>query len=117
MQVRRVRVQIETTRLRIVGTIRLPMEGYRSRTTDFLNAHDVGFIPVTDAELLVDGAAPLRHEYLAVGCRHIVAAAELEDLGIVDDLDDLDGEAEAGPEPVPPAPRLSSVSVPPPGTA
>lgn len=103
MQVRKVRVQIETTRQRIVGTIRLPTEGYRSRTTDFLNAQGTGFIAVTDAQVMGDETVPQRHDYIAVGCRHIVAAAELEDLG-------PEEEADAGPT----VASLGSVSVPPP---
>lgn len=110
MQVRQVRVQIETTRVRIVGTVRLPTEGYRSRTTDFLNAHDTGFIALTDAELIGDGPAPQRHEYMAIGCRHIVAAAELEDLGVADD-ESIATPAVPLPE-IPP--REDRVSVPPP---
>jgi uncharacterized protein DUF6812 len=83
MQIRRVRVQIETTRLRITGVLQLPTEGYRSRTTDFLNGHDPGFLALTDAELLpLDGSPAEQRDYVAVGCRHIVALAEVEDLGV-----------------------------------
>jgi len=104
MQVRRVRVQVETERLRIVGTLQLPVEGYRSRTTDFLNAHETGFIALTDADVTpVDGGPSQRQEFVAVGCRHIAALAELEDLGVGDD--------EARPEPTA---TLGSTSAPPP---
>ena len=103
MQVRRVRLQIETVRQRIVGTLQLPTEGYRSRTTDFLNAHETGFIALTDVELHPhDGGEAARHDYAAVGSRHIVTLAELEDLGT--------GEE----EPLPPAPRAIAASEPPP---
>ena len=44
MQFRRERVRVETQRHIIEGTLQLPNEGYRSRTTDFLNAHDSDFI-------------------------------------------------------------------------
>jgi hypothetical protein len=88
MQVRLVRVLIETGRLRITGTLQLPTEGYRSRTTDFLNAHDTGFIALTDAEVAArEGATPLKHDFVAVGTRHIVGLMELEDLGISDEGD------------------------------
>ena len=105
MQVRRVRLQIETIRQRVVGTLQLPTEGYRSRTTDFLNAHETGFIALTDVELLpYDGGEPASHAYAAIGSRHIVTLTELEDLGIAEE------------EPLPSAPRtLSSTSEPPPG--
>ena len=88
MQIRRVRVQIETERLRISGVLQLPTEGYRSRTTDFLNGHDTGFIALTDAEVLpIDGSPGEQRDYVAVGCRHIVALAELEDLGVREEDD------------------------------
>ena len=103
MQVRRVRLQIETVRQRIVGTLQLPTEGYRSRTTDFLNAHESGFIALTDVELHpYDGGLASRHPYAAVGSRHIVTLAELEDLGTSEE------------EPPPPAPRAVVTSEPPP---
>jgi hypothetical protein len=103
MQIRRVRVQIETERLRITGVLQLPVEGYRSRTTDFLNGHDTGFIALTEAEVLpIDGAPGESRDYVAVGCRHIVALAELEDLGEV--------EEDTGS-----LPGIGAPSVPPPG--
>jgi hypothetical protein len=105
MQVRRVRLQIESVRSRIVGTLQLPTEGYRSRTTDFLNAHETGFIALTDVELHpYDGGEPSTHAYAAIGSRHIVTLTEIEDLGIAEE------------EPLPPAPRatLGSTSAPPP---
>lgn len=105
MQVRRVRVQIETTRGRVVGTIRLPIEGYRSRTTDFLNAHETGFIALTEASIEGPGGMQ-EHAYVAIGCRHIVMAAEVEDLGVEEgDELPLPGEATLGP----------TTSIPPPG--
>src|SRR3954454_5633280 len=107
MQVRRVRVQVETERLRIVGTLQLPTEGYRSRTTDFLNAHETGFIALTDAEVQpVDGSPLTARDFVAVGCRHIAALVEIEDLGVVD--------ADPGAPEVPAG--LGSTSTPPPGT-
>jgi hypothetical protein len=105
MHVRRERVRIETQRHEIEGTVQLPSEGYRSRTTDFLNAHDREFLALTDVEVRwLDGSrAPERHEYLAVALTHIVLVFELETLGIVD-------EAGGVPEPAP----LMTVSTPPP---
>jgi hypothetical protein len=103
MQVRRVRLQIETAEQRIVGTLQLPTEGYRSRTTDFLNAHETGFIALTDVELQPhDGGPGSSHAYAAVGCRHIVAIAEIEDLGTSEE------------DPLQPTHGLASTSVPPP---
>ena len=97
MQVRRVRLQIQTIRQRIVGTLQLPTEGYRSRVTDFLNAHETGFIALTDVELNPhDGGEGSTHAYAAVGARHIVTLTEIEDLGMAEE------------EPLPPAPRVAS---------
>jgi hypothetical protein len=103
MQVRRMRVQIETERLRIVGTLQLPTEGYRSRVTDFLNSHETGFIALTDAHVTsIQGNASVAQDFVAVGCRHIAALVELEDLGVAED--------EARGEPL----GLTGPSIPPP---
>ncbi len=51
MQFRRERVRVETQRHIIEGTLQLPHEGYRSRTTDYLNAHDSDFIALIDADV------------------------------------------------------------------
>src|SRR3954452_12603636 len=104
MHFRRERVRIETDRHEIEGTLQLPNEGFRSRTTDFLNAHERDFLAVTDVELAwLDGSRePERHEYLAIAVRHIVLVLELETLGVYD-------EAGATPAPFPVA-----VSQPPP---
>ena len=104
MQFRRERVRIETQRHDMVGVLQLPNEGYRSRTTDFLNAHEREFLALTDVEVTwLDGSRPPeRHDYLAVATRHVVLVVELEDLGSSED---------AGMAPSP----LASLSVPPPG--
>jgi hypothetical protein len=101
MHFRRERVRIETQRHEIEGTVQLPSEGYRSRTTDFLNAHERDFLALTDVEVrwLAGDRAPERHGYLAVAVPHIVMVVELETLGVVD---------EAAPPP------LAAVSTPPP---
>jgi Family of unknown function (DUF6812) len=105
MHYRRERVRIETQRHEIEGTVLLPSEGYRSRTTDFLNAQEREFLALTDAEVRwPDGSrGPERHEYLAVGMPHIVLVVELATLGFVD---------ESGAEPAPAA--VTAISTPPP---
>jgi hypothetical protein len=105
MHYRRERVRIETERHEIEGTVQLPSEGYRSRTTDFLNAHERDFLALTDVEVRwLDAAREAeRHEFLALAVRHIVLVLELETLGIVDD-------SGSEPEPAP----LAAVSSPPP---
>src|SRR6478735_2178504 len=87
MHFRRERVRIETQRHDMVGVLQLPTEGYRSRTTDFLNAHEREFLALTDVEVTwLDGSRPPEHhEYLAVGTRHVVMVIELEDLGTFDE--------------------------------
>lgn len=84
MSFRRERVRIETQRHELVGTLQLPHEGYRSRTTDFLNAHDGEFLALTDVDVTWrDGArAPEHHEFLALATRHVVLVVELEDLDV-----------------------------------
>jgi hypothetical protein len=105
MHFRRERVRIETERHEIEGTLQLPNEGYRSRTTDFLNAHEKDFLALTDVEVrwLDAGREPERHDFLALAVRHVVLVLELETLGVFD---------ESGAEPQPG--RLSAVSTPPP---
>jgi hypothetical protein len=104
MHFRRERVRLETQRHEIEGTLQLPNEGFRSRTTDFLNAHEREFIALTDAEVRwLDGSRTgERHEFLAVAVRQIVIVLELETLGVVD-------ESGATPEP-----GLTAISTPPP---
>jgi hypothetical protein len=87
MHFRRERVRIETQRHELEGTLQLPNEGYRSRTTDFLNAHEREFLALTDVSVhWLDGSrSPERHEFLALATRHVVMVIELEDLGVSDD--------------------------------
>src|SRR3954469_18292504 len=97
MHFRRERVRIETERHEIEGTLQLPNEGFRSRTTDFLNAHERDFLAATDAVLtwLAGSRERERHEYLAIAVRHVVLVLELETLGVVDETG-----AEPGPTPI-----------------
>lgn len=86
MHFRRERVFVETASRRIIGTLQLPNEGYRSRTTDFLNANDHAFIALTDAEVApVHGGEATRHEFIAVSARHVVLLVELGTLEVLDD--------------------------------
>ena len=87
MQFRRERVRVETQRHIIEGTLQLPNEGYRSRTTDFLNAHDSDFIALIDADVIwTDGARePERQEFMAISARHVILVTELESFGVVDE--------------------------------
>ena len=109
MAIRKIRVQIETGRLRISGVLQLPTEGYRSRVTDYLNGHETGFFAVTEAEVTpLDGSPAEARDYVAVGARHIVCVYELEDLGTVADESAgptvADYSTPSVPPPVPPTP-------------
>ena len=102
MHLRRERVRIETQRHEMEGTLQLPNEGFRSRTTDFLSAHEREFLALTDVDVRrLDGDHEVeRHDFLAVAVSHIVLVIELEDLGEVE---------EAGP---PAGPILASTPPP-----
>ena len=102
MHFRRERVRIETPRHTMEGTLQLPNEGYRSRTTDFLNAHEREFLALTDVDLRwLDGAhEPEHHDYLAVAVPHVIMVIELEDLGPAEDSSLLPFVAST-PPPVP----------------
>ncbi len=101
MHFRRQRVRIETERHVIEGTLQLPNEGYRSRMTDFLNAHEQEFVPVTDAEVswLDASRRAERVKYVAVSSRHVVLVTELESLGVFDEAADAPLAAPSSPPP------------------
>jgi uncharacterized protein DUF6812 len=69
------RVILETARYRITGTLRLPRDGYRSRLTDYLNAAERTFLPLTDAALVsLDRGVSEEHAFVAVSIAQIVIA-------------------------------------------
>ena len=109
MAFRRERLRIETQRHEIEGVLQLPTEGYRSRTTDYLNAHDSDFIALTDAVVRpLDGGEPEERAFVAVNLRHAVLVIELESLGVTNDpIGPMVATLAPAPEP----------SVPPPGVA
>jgi hypothetical protein len=76
VQHRHERVYVETARHRITGVLTLPADGYRSRLSDFLNAHERDFVSLTDAVVEIIGreGPGTRHEFLAVSRGHIVLA-------------------------------------------
>src|SRR5215210_6193295 len=86
MAYRRLRLRVETARHVVEGTLQLPTEGYRSRTTDYLNAHDSDFIALTDVVVRpLDGGVVAEHEFVAVNLSHAVLVVELESLGVSND--------------------------------
>jgi hypothetical protein len=66
----------ETTRYRITGTLLLPRDGYRSRLTDYLNASERSFIPLTDVEIApLEGPGDVkRRAFIALSVSQIVLA-------------------------------------------
>ena len=74
------RVQIETDRLKIVGNVTLPPEGYQSRFSDFLNREDVAFLPLVDVEMTwLESGEVIERDFAAVGKAHIRCAFALEE--------------------------------------
>ncbi len=69
------RIVIETSRYRITGVLRLPKDGYRSRLTDYLNAAERNFLPLTDVEMVpFDGGPAERRAFVALSLGQIVLA-------------------------------------------
>ncbi len=75
------RIIAETERYRITGLLSLPPDGYRSRLSDYLNAPERSFLPLTDVELsLLDGTGGVeQHGFLALALSHIVFAVPLDE--------------------------------------
>jgi uncharacterized protein DUF6812 len=72
------RAVFETDRLRVVGDVTLPPEGYQSRFSDLLNREDLAFIPLVNAEVSPLGGGEVeRHPFLAVGKAHVRVAYPL----------------------------------------
>lgn len=77
------RIIIETERHRITGLLRLPVDGYRSRLTDYLNASERTFLALTDVEVtrLEESAQVEQREFLALSLRHVVLAMPADPSG------------------------------------
>ena len=76
MDTRIERIVLETDRLKIVGELHLPREGYRSRLSDYLNHGEVVFIPLSNAQVSPiggDGEAQ-RRDFIAVARTHVQLA-------------------------------------------
>ena len=73
MQQRQQRVELETARHRITGSLTLSASGFRSRMSDLLNAAEREFLALTDVTLLpLDGGPAEHREFVAVGRAHVV---------------------------------------------
>lgn len=73
MDTRIERIVLETDRLRIVGDLHLPREGYRSRLSDYLNHGEVVFIPLANAIVRpINGDGPGQsRNFIAVARVHV----------------------------------------------
>ncbi len=79
MDQREERIVVETARYRITGLLTLPRDGYRSRLTDYLNAGERMFLPLTDVELTsLERGSSERCEFLALAVSQIVFARPAE---------------------------------------
>ena len=77
---RKERIELETARHRITGSVTLSQNGFRSRVSDLLNASERDFIALTDVTLEpIDGGAAVKREFLAVSRHHIVFVAPADD--------------------------------------
>ena len=77
MDLREEQVVLETDRYRIVGTLTLPREGYRSRLSDYVNQRDREFFAVSDATItsLDDTESTRRAAFIMVARRHVTLVA------------------------------------------
>jgi hypothetical protein len=83
MDTRIERIVLETDRLKIVGELHLPREGYRSRLSDYLNHGEVIFIPLSNAvvrPIVGDGPGQTRN-FIAVARTHVHLAYPASDNG------------------------------------
>jgi hypothetical protein len=87
MEHRDERIIVETARHRISGLVRLPVDGYRSRLTDYLNASEREFLALTDVEVTSLNGAPRveQRDFVALSLRHIVLAMPAAESGIASD--------------------------------
>ena len=73
---RKERIELETTRHRMTGSVTLSQNGFRSRVSDLLNASEREFIALTDVTLVpLDGGEPITRDFVAVSRQHIVFVA------------------------------------------
>jgi hypothetical protein len=77
MDLREEQVVLETDRYRIVGTLTLPREGYRSRLSDYVNQRDREFFAVSDVTItaLDDTESMRRAGFIMVARRHVTLVA------------------------------------------
>jgi hypothetical protein len=78
-QQRRERIELETSRHRMIGSVTLAQNGFRSRVSDLLNASERDFIALTDVTLTpLDGGEDQTRDFVAVSRQHIVFVAPID---------------------------------------
>ncbi len=76
---RKERIELETTRHRMTGSVTLSQNGFRSRVSDLLNASEREFIAMTDVVVTpLDGGEDMTREFVAVSRQHIVFVSPLD---------------------------------------
>ena len=76
---RKERVELETPRHRITGSVTLSQNGFRSRVSDLLNATEREFLSLTEVTITpLDGGEPSARDFVAVSRSQIVFVAPLE---------------------------------------
>jgi hypothetical protein len=73
------RVQLETDRYKITGTVTLPADEHHGRLSDLLNSRERDFIALTDVVIeALAGGPEERREFSAVSRAHIVVVSEID---------------------------------------
>ncbi len=79
---RKERIELETGRHRMTGSVTLSQNGFRSRVSDLLNATEREFIALTDVTMVsLDGGETQQRDFVAVSRTHIVFVAPAPELG------------------------------------
>jgi hypothetical protein len=79
LEFRRQRVQLDTDRHRITGTITLPADHHHGRLSDLLNATERDFIALTDVVIeRHDGGPAEQHHFTAVSRHRIRLVSALD---------------------------------------
>ena len=80
-QQRLTRIEVETERYRLTGSVRLPPEGYQSRLSDYLNTPEHSFLALTDVEIapLDGGQSVQKRSFVALSVAHIVLVSPADE--------------------------------------
>jgi hypothetical protein len=75
------RIEIETERYRLTGSVRLPDEGYQSRLSDYLNSGERNFLALTDVEIApLEGSGPVqKRSFIALSVAHVVLVSPADE--------------------------------------